>query len=66
MACRLPARMVSLLSARLIDLAPFVPKEFASKPRRIEELDRWKATEFRQFLLYTGMVVLPDILSAVI
>lgn len=46
------------MSAKLLEMRSQVPVDFARKPRSLRELDRWKATEFRQFLLYTGPVML--------
>ena len=40
-----------------------MPSEFARQPRGINEFKRWKATEFKNFLLYTGMVVLENVVS---
>ena len=48
----------SQISDGLKSLRPFIPNEFARKPRALVELDRWKATEYRLFLLYAGPVVL--------
>ena len=55
---RLPATTVHVISERLSHLRSSIPREFARKPRSLYEFRMWKATEFRQFLLYTGLVVL--------
>ncbi|XP_050547917.1 uncharacterized protein LOC126909525, partial [Daktulosphaira vitifoliae] len=46
------------VSAELINLKPFVPSEFSRLPRSLEEVEFWKAAEFRSFLLYFGPIVL--------
>lgn len=40
-----------------------VPVEFVRKSRSLVECKRFKATEFRLFLLYTGPVVLQKVIS---
>ncbi|XP_011859938.1 PREDICTED: uncharacterized protein LOC105557334 [Vollenhovia emeryi] len=59
---RLSSEAVNLISCYLIELKSFIPAEFARKPRGLKDIDRWKATEFRQFLLYTGIVVMKSVL----
>ncbi len=61
--CRLSVRQRQEISQKLNRLRGKMPSEFARQPRGLEDLDRWKATEFRQFLLYTGPVVLKNVLS---
>ena len=51
---------VAEISRRLTQLK--IPSEFSRHPRSLNDLARWKATEYRQFLLYTGPVVLKDVL----
>ncbi|XP_073727161.1 uncharacterized protein [Misgurnus anguillicaudatus] len=64
LTCRLSGFQVSVLTKRLLSAQASVPMEFARKPRALKEIDRWKATEFRQFLLYTGPVMLKDLLNS--
>ncbi|XP_067203262.1 uncharacterized protein [Linepithema humile] len=59
---KLSASEIHKLSDDLKQLIPYIPKEFSRKPRGLNELDRWKATKFRLFLLYTGLVTLTSYL----
>jgi len=60
---KLPSELVKNISTRLISLKKYIPSDFSRKPRSLDELCRWKATELRQFLLYTGPVVLYSLVS---
>ncbi|KAF5272403.1 hypothetical protein FQR65_LT17405 [Abscondita terminalis] len=53
-----------VMSDRSLSLANSLPMEFQRKPRNFMELDRWKATEFRFFLLYSGPVILKDCIES--
>ena len=46
------------ISTRLEEMSKYMPSEFSRKPRSLNDLDRYKATELRAFLLYTGPVSL--------
>ena len=55
---RIGSRCKDKISTKLMELAEYMPCEFNRKPRSLNDLDRYKATEFRSFLLYTGPVCL--------
>lgn len=57
-ATRLPSQTVNSISSKLLVLHSHTPVEFNHKPRGLNELDRWKATGLRSFMLYRGPVVL--------
>lgn len=59
---RFQNRDTHLLSQRLISLKVFFPREFPRKPRSLQHLNNWKATEYRTFLLYVGPIVLKNLL----
>ncbi|MEW8548043.1 MAG: hypothetical protein AB2693_31455 [Candidatus Thiodiazotropha sp.] len=56
--CKLSSRQIKEISDNLLTYCGKLPSDFARQPRSLFELDRWKATELRQFLLYTGPLVL--------
>ena len=43
---RMPARIITHMSVKLLGLVPFIPREFAQKSRSLNEIKNWKATEF--------------------
>lgn len=60
---RLPSSVSKKLSLSHLSLRDYVPCEFSRKPKGLNDLNRFKATEFRQILIYTGQVVFKNILN---
>ena len=52
----------SIVNQKVEILHKYFPSEFARKPRSFEELERFKGSEFRTILLYTGFILFHDIL----
>lgn len=59
----LNAQSIQRLSDLLENIASFVPSEFSRKTRSLQFVKYFKATEYRLLLLYTGPVVLKNILD---
>jgi len=61
---RLQSKAVEIISTRLLtQLKPSIPVEFARKPRPMNCVKLWKATEYRLILLYTGPLAFKSILQ---
>lgn len=52
-----PSWKIKEISISLENLKSHMPCEFAGKPRKLDEICRWKATEYRTFVLYIGTFV---------
>ena len=61
--CKLSQQHLHIISDRLHGLRNQLPSELPRQPRSLKHLKRWKATEYKQFLLYTGMSVLKDVVT---
>lgn len=61
--CRLTSSQIACISKKMEDIGQFIPSMFARKPRSFQYIRMWKATEYRQFLMYSGQFVLKDVLS---
>lgn len=61
---KLSKECVRKISDLLLSLKSYVPMEFVRKTRSLDEVKRWKATEFRFFLLYTGPLVLLNLIPS--
>jgi len=60
---RLQNIKVKNISSHLLSLKPNMTYDFSRTPRSLTEILRWKATEYRLFLLYTSPIVLKNIIS---
>lgn len=60
----LKADQIAEMDQRITQYKQNYPKEFNRKGRNLIDLPRWKATEYRAFLLYSGPLILKDMLPA--
>ncbi|XP_065672557.1 uncharacterized protein LOC136090245 [Hydra vulgaris] len=60
---KISLNMLDQISNSLLQLNGKLPSDFARQPMSLSDLDRWKATELRSFLVYYGMTVLKDIID---
>ncbi|KAL1480331.1 hypothetical protein MTO96_034729 [Rhipicephalus appendiculatus] len=60
---RLRHDQISELSTKLTSVGLYVCREFARRPQSLQDLGAWKATEYRQFLLYSGPALLQGYLD---
>lgn len=65
---KLSAHSITTLSKRMSSLKSYFPVEINRKPRDdpIRDLPRWKATEFRTFLIYIGVILIQGIVDMAI
>ena len=61
--CRLSSVQVNQISTNLDDLKGKMPTEFARQPRSLKYLPRYKSTELRNFLLYSGIFMLRGVVK---
>ena len=55
---RIGSNAARLINEGIRSLHPSLCSDFQRRCRTFDDVDRWKATEFRQFLLYLGPVLL--------
>lgn len=48
------------VSSKLLSFKSYIPYEFVRRPRSFSDIKYWKATEYRNFVLYFGVVALKD------
>ena len=59
--CKMSATNIRVLDERIVFLQRFIPNVFARRLRPSAEVSDYKFTELRQFLLYTGKLLLYNI-----
>lgn len=60
---RLNSLSIGKLNKSLLDIKQYITSDFVRKTRPINEINRWKATELRLFLIYIGPIVLKNVVK---
>lgn len=57
---KLSQKLIITMNQKMSRLKQYQPTDFVRKCRSFKDIKRWKATEFRSFLLYHGVLVLHE------
>lgn len=60
---KLAGRAITVINTKILSLQEYCPSDFARRPKSLELYSKYKVTELRQFLLYTGPAILHDLLD---
>ncbi len=63
LAHRLPAEQQEIINKRISAARDFFPVEFQRKGRSLDDIEVWKAVEYRHFLLYSGPIIMRNMLT---
>lgn len=63
LSVRIQNRDVLKMSTRFLRIKPFVTSDFPRKPRGLNEVARFKATEFKFILIHVGVIVLNGVIT---
>lgn len=63
---KLSGPFIKMLSARLEQVKEFCPKDFARKPVDISKHGKYKATELRQILVYSGPAIFHGLVNSAV
>ncbi len=58
---RVTEKQMKQMSDYMQFLAPYVPHDFCRKPRSMFHMKKWKATEYRLFIIYLSFIVLKNV-----
>jgi hypothetical protein len=61
---RLSGQMLNYLNSCILSTQQWITSDFSRKCRTLNHLDRLKATELRELLLYRGVICFPKVLSS--
>lgn len=60
---KLSQNLINIMNKKILEIKPYQPSDFARKCRSLKEIKRWKATEYKFFLLYYGLIILHEVLQ---
>lgn len=60
---KLSKKQTADINCKILNFREYIPSDFSRKIRTVDDVKKWKATEYRRFVLYLGPLLLCDIID---